>query len=73
MSNEDMKHRAGFLIFIVLAIPILYGLLLGPAVLLHRRREASSRDPHVGEILQKLFREHQHVIGADALKEHGLG
>lgn len=35
MSNEDMKHHAGFLIFLVLAIPILYAILLGPAVLLH--------------------------------------
>lgn len=32
----------------------------------------SLADPHIGEILQKLFREHQHAIGAEALKEHGL-
>lgn len=35
MSNEDTKRPTGFLIFLVLAIPILYVFLLGPAVLLY--------------------------------------
>ncbi len=44
MSNEDLKQHAGLLLFILLAIPILYVLLLGPAALLHHVLPPAGRD-----------------------------